>query len=153
MFDQKFKSHIRTCSFPVSNKFSFPYHVHKVYKFVIKSRQSSILCFNFHLICLKLWKKMKLLLPILLAVLFLVQFISYAEASHHHEIAERNLTNSSVTEQKGIDDKVLNGEIEHSDRIDEDYQKNRGNQISSCLVTPCLFLLITFISLWINNLS
>ena len=111
---------------------TFPYHVNRVYKFVIKSRLRSILCYNFHLVCLKLWRTMKLLLPLLLAVFISVQLISYAEARHHHEVVERESTNSSDTEQKGLDDKVLKHKVGNEAHVDEVHHRYVDMTVTRC---------------------
>lgn len=66
---------------------------------------------------------MKLLLPLLLVVIISVQFISYAEAGHHHVVVENTSTSSSDVELKGVDDKVLKEKVGDGDHVDKDQHK------------------------------
>lgn len=81
---------------------------------------------------------MKLLLPLLLAVFISVQFISYIDARRHHEVVERESTNSSDTEQKGIDDKVLKHKIGNEAHVDEVHYKYVDMTVTRCVARRLL---------------
>jgi len=81
---------------------------------------------------------MKLLLPLLLAVFISVQFISCIDARHHHELVERESTNSSDTEQKGLDDKVLKHKVGHEDHVDEVHHRYVDMSVTRCVARRLL---------------